>query len=302
MDHLRALRVLCAIADHGGLTHAGKALSLSTPTVARILAELETHLGAPLFQRSTRALRPTETGRQYLADARRILEDLGQADALAQGAQARPTGTLRVTAPLLFGQAHVAPILGEYVERHPGVSVDALFVDRLVHLIEENIDVAVRIGPLPDSGLRAIRLGEVRQVICASPAYLAKHGAPARPDELKHHRIVAFSGRSTAWGFAGGQVVRLSPRLLFSTIGACIALATSGAGVTRALSYQVAAQLEDGSLCEVLAEHAGDSLPVHLLHTEARGSSAKLRAFLHLAVERLRAHPLLGGSQRPGGA
>ena len=281
------------VADCGSLAGAARKLALSPPTVTRIVNELERHIGAALLHRSTRVVALTETGATYLADARRILDDVRAADAAAQGARMEPRGTLRLTASVLFGQNYIAPIVGELLDRHPEMSVDAVFLDRTVNVIEEGFDVAVRIGPLPDSSLRAIRVGAVRHVVCASPAYLARHGKPRHPRDLAEHRLIAFEGRKTSWRFDDGVTVRIAPRMTFNTIAPGLAMARAGWGLTRALSYQVGPDIAGGRLVTVLDAFSTTEWPVHLLHAEPHGPSAKLRAFLDLAVERLRALPAL---------
>lgn len=291
MDRLRAMEIACAIADTEGLASAARVLSLSPPTVTRVLGELERHLGAKLFHRTTRVVSLTEVGAAYVQNARRIVREAQEADDLARGAQIRPTGTLRVTASVLFGQKYIAPILRELVERYEGVQVEAFFVDRVVNLIDEGFDVAVRIGQLPDSSLRATRVGAVRRVVCGAPDYLAQAGRPVRPEDLTSHRIVHFTGDGPEcrWSFDDGSTVALRPRLTFSTLAACIDSARSGFGLTRALSYQVADACDDGELEPVLENALQERWPIHLMHAEGSLKSAKVRTFLDLAAERLRA-------------
>lgn len=291
MDQLRALEVLVAVVAEGSFKGAARKLALSPPSVTRHINELEAHLGTALLHRSTRSLRLTETGSAYLAEAEHVLEQLRAADDIARGAHFRPHGTLRLTAPILFGQYYIAPVIGEFLELYPEMRVEATFLDRSVNLIEEGFDIAIRIGHLPDSGLRATRLGAVRQVVCSAPAYFAKHGKPADPEELKDHRIIAFSGSNPApdvWTFDGKRSVRLSPRMRFSTAAACIAQAAAGRGLARVLSYQIGPKASVATLETVLDEYSQEEWPIHLLHPEPQGQSAKLRAFRKLAIERLR--------------
>lgn len=293
MDQLRALRVFRAVADAKGLARAARALSMTPPTVTRIVNDLEAHLGTPLLTRTTRSVSLTETGAAYLAEARRILEDVEAADDAARGARVTPSGRLRVTASVLFGQYYVAPILRDYLDRYPDVSAEALFVDRLVNVIDEGFDIAVRIGPLPDSGLRAIRVGEVRHVICGSPDYFAANGKPDRPEALAEHRVIDFTGagQASGWRFGDRRPVRVRSRLKFSTIAPCIDAARSGWGLTRVLSYQVGPELAAGTLETVLDDANPERWPVNLVHVAERRQSAKLRSFLELAVARLRDEP-----------
>ena len=296
MDHLKALEVFAAIAREGSLSRAARALAISPPSVTRLLNDLEAHLGTPLLTRSTRAIRLTETGRGYLADAERILEALRAADSRAQGARDTPRGTLRLTSPVLFGQQYVAPVIADYLAAFPEMRVDAAFLDRNVNLIDEGFDVAIRIGTLPDSGHRALRVGAVRLLVCASPEYLARRGTPAHPRDLADHDTIQFKGAGfveNLWSFDDGLRVPIRPRLLMSTVAACVAMAEAGLGLTQVLSYQVAAERARGSLVSVLDRHGTAAWPIHLLHNEHHGQSAKLRAFLDIAVERLRTDPRL---------
>lgn len=296
MDQLKALQVFRAVAKEGGLAAAARRLGLSPPSVTRIINELEDHLGTPLLHRSTRAIHLTDIGRAYLADAERILDDLRAANEAAQGAHARPRGTLRLTSSVLFGQYYIAPIIGEYIERFPEVRVDAVFLDRNVSLIDEGFDLAVRIGALPDSSLRAIRVGRVRLVVCGSPAYFERHGIPSHPDDLKRHRIIQFTGTPFAegsWSFDNGLTAQFEPRMMFSSIAACIAMARAGHGLARVLTYQVGPAAGIDDLRIVLEDHSTNEWPIHLIHPEHHGHSAKVRAFLDIAVDRLRADPSL---------
>ncbi|GJD58812.1 HTH-type transcriptional regulator DmlR [Methylobacterium dankookense] len=260
------------------------------------MAGLEAALGARLLTRTTRIVKLTESGGRYLEDCRRILADLAEAEAAASGAYARPTGSLIVTAPVLFGRIYVLPLLTAYLADHPAVEGRALFLDRVVNIVEEGIDVAVRIRPLADSGLTAIRCGSVRRVVCAAPAYIAAYGAPRTPADLARHRIVAVAQAETVewrFGLDGRIVVPLKPRLTSNVNEAAIAAATEGWGLTGVLSYQVADALRDGRLQVVLADYEPAPLPIHVVHVEGRGASAKVRSFVDFAVARLRADPLI---------
>lgn len=290
MDQKRALEVFCAVADEGGLAGAARALSISPPTVTRIVNELETYLGAPLLHRTTRSITLTQTGAAYLADARRILEDLATADEAARGDTVKPTGALRITASVLFGQHYIAPIVREFVDLYPDVWVEGVFVDRIVNIIDEGIDISVRIGPLADSTFRAVRVGAVRHVVCGCPSYFREHGAPKKPSDLANHKIIDFDGigKPGVWTFDSGVSVKFKPRMQFSTIAPCIHLAKSGWGLTRVLSYQIGPELGAGGLQTVLNEFSTEEWPIHLVHPEGRQRSAKVKCFLELAAERLR--------------
>jgi DNA-binding transcriptional LysR family regulator len=299
MDRIQMLEVFVAVAEAGSFAGGARATGLSPPSVTRGVTELEERLGARLFLRTTRVVRLTEVGRDYLEEVRGILTDLRAADDLASGTAARPTGHLRITAPVEFGHIHVAPILADYLDAHPDVSADLLTVDRIVNLVEEGIDVALRIGDLPPSGLTAVRVGHVRRVVCGTPDYFGRHGVPQTPADLAQHKIISIGGvtSTTEWRFGKGpgEIVRLKPRLFVSNVGAALELARRGWGVTRALSYQVDPELRGGTIRTVLDPFEPERLPVHLVHQEGRRVTAKLRSFLDFARDRLRALPVLTG-------
>ena len=297
MDRWQAMRIFAKVAETGSFAAAGRQLGLSPPAVTRAVAALEATIGTRLLTRTTRLVRLTEAGGRYVEDCRRILADIDEAEAAAAGAYATPTGTLSVTASVLFGELYVLPILTEYLDRHPAVSLRGLFLDRVVNIVEEGIDVAIRIGHLPDSGMAALRVGTVRRVVCGAPAYFARHGIPAHPGELVRHRIIAPIGASASpeWRFGPGapRGVTVQPRLSCNTNAAAIAAALAGFGITRLLSYQVAGLLAEGRLQRILAEFEEPPLPIHVIHPDGRRAAARVRSFVDLAVERLRANPLL---------
>ena len=295
MDRLRALEVFIEVADAGSLAGAARSLSLSAPTVTRVLGDLETELGVLLFHRSTRAATLTDPGRSFLADARRIVDDYQASSDAVRGAHRAPKGLLRLTAPTLFGQHYVSPLLTAYLDRHPDVRAEAVYLDRVVNLIDEGFDIAVRIGPLADTGLMAVRVGEVRRVVCAAPSYLDRHGRPHAPADLVAHRIVTARAVTPAqdWRFSSGEAVRIEPRAAFSSVPAAIAVARSGWGLTRVLSYQIGPDLDAGALETVLDRHAPEPLPIHIVHAEGRSASAKVRVFIDMAAEALRRDPRL---------
>jgi DNA-binding transcriptional LysR family regulator len=271
---------------------------MSPPAVTRAVASLEEHLGVKLLDRTTRYVRATEAGRRYLEDARQILARLEVADEAAQGINAEPRGHLAITAPVLFGQQFVVPGIVEYLERYPDTKIDAVFLDRVVNLLEEGLDAGIRIGELPDSSMRALRVGQVCMTVVASPDYIATRGAPTDPQELRDHpTIVSTAGNFTpAWRFhpkSGDQPLRVHPRLTVTTNDAALQAAISGFGITRVLSYQAAVYLEDGRLQRLLAEFEPPPIPVHIVHREGRYASARVRAFIDLMAERLRAEPAL---------
>jgi DNA-binding transcriptional LysR family regulator len=293
MDRLQCMGAAVAVADSRGFAGAARKLGLSAPAVTRAVAALEQHLGVALFVRTTRTVRLTEAGTRYVDDARRILAELDEADEAAAGINATPRGTLGITAPVLFGRLYVMPGIVDYLSRYPQVAVQALFLDRVVNLIDEGLDVGVRIGELPDSSLHAVRVGQVRRVLCASPAYLQAHGRPTRVAELSEHSLIAATGISSSpeWTFGGTgnkHSVRVQPRLVVNTNDAAITATCAGFGIARLLSYQVVEQVAAGELERVLDDDA-TALPVHVVYREGRRASAKVRSFVDLVVARLRA-------------
>jgi DNA-binding transcriptional LysR family regulator len=294
MDRLEAMRIFVAVAEAEGFAPAARSLSLSPPVVTRAIAGLEERIGARLFRRTTRVVKLTEAGARYLGDVRRILAELEVAEAEAQGLHDEPRGELRVTASMTFGRSFVAPIVVEYLKRYPGVSVRTYFVDGVVDLVEEGIDVAVRIAELPDSALTAARVGSVRRVLCASPAYLTARGTPQAPSDLAVHDgiVLATSGSVQPWTFrVGSKSVSTLPRVRFvaNTADVAIAAAVSGEGITRVLSYMVEPEVKAGRLRILLPKFGPPSVPIHVVHAEGRKPPAKVRAFVDLAVARLRA-------------
>lgn len=294
MDRFHLMTVFVAVAEEESFAAAARRLRMSPPAVTRAVAFLEDRLGVRLLTRTTRLVRTTDAGARYLEDARRILLEADEADEAAAGINATPRGHLAVTAPVLFGKIYVMPIAIAYQTTFKETTVSALFVDRVVNLVDEGLDVGIRIGFLPDSSLRAIRVGQVRRVVCASPAYLKQHGTPQTLAELAQHAVIAATSVSAGaeWTFARGKEktsVRLSPRILVNTNDSALEAARSGFGLTRLLSYQVANELAAGTLEAVLTDFEEASLPVHVIHREGRHGSAKVRSFVDLAVERLRA-------------
>ncbi len=297
MDRWHAMKVFLRVADSGGFAEAARQLSMSPPAVTRAVAALEDTIGARLFIRTTRAVKLTDAGSRYLLDCRRILSEIEEAEAAAAGAFVHPSGTLTVTASVMFGQLYVMPLLTEYLSNNPAVTGRALFVDRVVNLVDEGIDVAIRIGHLPDSSLRAIGVGSVRRVICGAPAYFAAHGVPSHPDELRQHSLVAVTSAWSSLDWRFGQrselTVSVTPRLFCNTNEAAISATLAGWGLTRILSYQVAPLLQAGRLQTALSDFEEEPLPIHVVHSEGRNAAAKVRAFIDFAVARLRANPLI---------
>ncbi|TNC12262.1 LysR family transcriptional regulator [Methylobacterium terricola] len=295
MDRLQAMRIVAKVAETASFAKAARHLTMSPPAVTRAVAALEAAIGARLFLRTTRNVRLTEAGSRYVAECRRLLAEIAEAEAAAAGQTGMVTGTLSVTASVLFGRIHVLPILTDYLDAHPAVKARTLFVDRPVSIVEEGIDVAIRIGRLADSGLTALRVGAVRRVVCGAPGYLARHGIPATPADLKAHRIAVSTGAwpSPEWRFRDDERVTLHPTLDCNTSEAPIAAALAGWGLTRVLHYQIGPALADGRLRIVLADHEEAPLPIHVVFPEGRHASAKVRTFVDLAVERLRGNPVL---------
>lgn len=293
MDRFTELQTFVAVADTGGFNAAARALNRSPPTVTRLVSGLETRIGTRLFTRTTRQVGLTEAGERLYHDARRLLEDLESAEAAAAGAHEAPQGLLSVTAPVIFGRRYVAPILRDFVDTYPLVSTRALFLDRTVNLIEEGMDVAVRIGDLPSSSLTATRVGEIRQVVVASPDYLAARGTPMTPEDLRRHRLAAAGAYSQgeSWNFERARSstrIAIDPAFRSSTLDACIDAALAGWAITRVLSYQVADEMRSGQLVEVLRGQDDRRMPIHLLHAEGPLRAAKIRTFVDHAARDLR--------------
>lgn len=295
MDRIDAMRVFVTALDEGSLAGAGRRLRKSPAAVTRAIAFLENYVGTPLLHRTTRTIKLSEAGERYAAACRRVLTDLEEADMLAAGESAAPRGVLNVTGPVASGAIILRPILDAYLDLYPAVTARLLLLDRKLNMVEEGQDVALRIGHLPDSSLIAIRLGEVRQVICASPSYLASRPPIRTPADFSAHQIVALMTFGLdSWSFesAGGsaetQQVPISPRLIVNTVEAAAGSAVDGNGLTRLFSYQVAEEVRDGRLVVVLPEVESPALPVHIVTPEGRLAVPKVRAFVDFAVPRLK--------------
>ncbi len=293
MDRLEAMSVLLAAVEAGSLSKASRVLGLPLATVSRRVSELEAHLRAVLLIRSARGLELTPAGRSYVAAARTILEQLSEAERMAAGEYTRPKGELVVTAPTMFGRLHVLPVVTAFLAAFPEVGVELMLTDRVTHFPDDGVDVALRIGDLPDSDLIATRLGTVRRVVCASPAYLAARPPPAVPQDLAGHEVIAFGSVSAAgaWTFRSGEaevVASFRSRLGVSTIEAAIDAGLAGTGIVRAVSYQVVEFLRDGRLRLLLEPFEPPPRPVHLVYDRQTRLPLKLRAFVDFAVPRLR--------------
>jgi len=293
MDRLTTMAVFVRVAEEGGFAAAARRLSLSPPSVTRAVSELEARLGALLLHRTTRSVGLTEAGERYLADCRRILSAVEEADRHAVGVHTEPRGMVTVSASVLFGRMVVAPILLDLLDRYADISISALFVDRVTHLMEEGIDIAVRIAELPDSSLPASRVGQVRRVLCASPGYLAARGRPGSPADLADHETVDFvnmtPGGDWSFGRAGtNQRFRPGARFLVNNADTAIAAALEGRGITRVLSYMITPQLQAGTLETMLEDFEPPPVPIHVLHKEPSQTSARVRAVVDHLVEGLR--------------
>lgn len=307
MDRLDSLRVFVAVAEANGFAEAARRLGLSAPAVTRAILALEQRLGVQLLVRTTRSVRVTEAGQRFLDDCRRILGELDEAEASAGGAHTIAQGQLTVTAPAMFGRLFVAPVLFDFLERYPQVSARTFFVDRVVNLLEEGMDVAVRIAQMPDSGLTAITVGAMRVVVVATPAYLAAHGTPGVPADLLQHRGAGFAqsgGQATGWSFyppgrkerAAREVMLPPMQIVANSSEVAIGAALRGHGLARTLVYQVADEIKAGRLQIVLAAYEPPPIPVQIVTLAGRKAPAKVRAFVDFAVERLRAEDVLRGA------
>ncbi|QPC44229.1 LysR family transcriptional regulator [Kaustia mangrovi] len=294
MDRLRSMSILLAVVEAGSLSAAARRLGMPLATVSRNLSDLEAHLGTRLLNRSGRRAVLTDAAQGYAASCRRVLDEVEEAERTVAGEYSAPRGELTVTAPLVFGRLHVLPVVTAFLAGYPEIAVRLVQADRVLDLREEHADVAVRIGALPDSSLVAQRLGEIRQVVCASPGYFARKGTPRTPRDLPAHDIVAFGQIAPAgpWRFGRDRsehTVPVRPRLAVNTAEAAIDAAIAGAGVTRVLSYQVADAVASGRLVLALEAFEPAPWPVSLVHGAPHPLPQKLRAFLDFAAPRLKA-------------
>lgn len=294
LDRFEAISTLLAAVDGGSLSAASRALRMPLSTVSRKVSELEAHLGTQIVVRTSRKLLLTDAGQAFVEASRRIMADLEEAERSASGEYREPRGELLVTAPIAFGKMHVLPVVLAFLRAYPQVDVRLALTDAVIDLIDAHVDVAVRLGRLPDSGLVALRVGEIHRVTCASPAYLAARGTPHTPGELGAHECLALEGLQTSrsWTFAPGKdsgPVTFRPRLGVNTAEALIEAATSGLGIARLMSYQSADALRDGRLVTILRDYVPEASPVHLVHAGQALLPLKLRAFLDFAMPRLKA-------------
>ncbi len=300
INQLQLMSIFVAVAEEQGFAAAARRLTMSPPVVTRGIASLEAHLGVKLLKRTTRSVQVTEAGQGYLEDCRRLLQEVADINDALAGVTSLPRGKLSVTAPVLFGRLFVMPVVVEYLLGYPDTEVATMFLDRTVSLLDEGIDVGVRIGQLRDSGMQAIPVGSIRRVLCASPDYLEHNGIPPDPADLSGHRLIASTAgdQVLAMRFGAGnreRGVRFKARLNCNTNDAALEAALRGYGITRLMSYQVMEHVQMGRLMLVLEAFEPAVLPVNLLHQEGRRPPAKVRAFLDLISERLRADTRLEG-------
>jgi DNA-binding transcriptional LysR family regulator len=289
MDRIDAMRAFVSVADLQGFAPAARKLGLSASAVTRLIAGLENHLGARLLQRTTRSVTLTDVGARYLERARRILGDLEEAEDSVQAERSRPSGRLVVSAPQMFGRLHVGPVMSAYLKQYPEVSAELRLSDRMVNLVDEGIDLAVRIGHLSDSSVVARAVGDMRRVVVASPGYLKARGTPQRPSDLAGHEVIQFVGTGllSEWRFIeNGREIRVPVTSRFATnsTDAAVLHAAQGGGLINVLAYQVGNQIEAGQLKIVLAKYELPPMPIHLVYPTSRLLSAKVRAFIDLVV------------------
>ena len=295
MDRLGAMSVFVTVVEAGSLSAAGRKLGMPLPTVSRKISELESHIKARLLIRSTTKLALTDAGKSYLAACKGIIESVEEAERKAAGEYSAPTGELIIAAPIVFGRLHVVPIVAAFLEKYPDVDVQLVLEDRPLDLLEHHIDLAVRVGELPDSSLIAVRVGQIRNVVCASPKYLKGHGVPKTPQELGNHDCINFTFAALmspdAWTFRVGKSqisMRVRARLVVNTAEAAIDAAIAGVGITRVLSYQVKNVIQSGALDTVLTKFESTPMPINLIYPVQRLMPLKLRAFLDFATPRFR--------------
>lgn len=294
MDRIQEMTIFVAVAEHASFAAVARHFVVSTATVTRAVAQLEQRLGTLLVVRTTRQLRLTESGLRFAADCRRLLMDLNDAESSAAGIHASPRGLLTITAPQTFGDLHVTPVLAQYLALHPDVEIRGLLMDRVAPMLDEGIDVAVRIGHLPDSSLTAIQVGSVRRMVCASPDYLATHGCPQHPRDLVDRSTISalMAERSSDWTFnidGQRQSLNVHSRLSLTSFTAAIHATLDGWGLTQVPSYQIRAHLNAGRLCAVLEAFELPTLPVHVVYAQGRKGSSKVRSFVDFCVAQLQA-------------
>lgn len=287
------MKVFTAVCENKSFVAASRKLNISAPAVTRCIAKLEHNLGVSLFSRSTRVVDLTEAGLLYYKDVLGILESVEQTESRLLGAQQELSGTLHVTAPVLFGEMHVAPILTEFLQLYPKVSIRTMLDDNIANLIEEHIEIAIRIGHLPDSGYFARKVGHVSKIVVASADYLERFGEPSHPEELQNHQVISSVsfGNAIVWNFEqDNQILRVkvTPRIICNQNRLALKFAEQGLGVTRLMSYQAAEALSNGSLIRILTNYESEPLPINIVDLQGRKANAKVRACIELLSQRLK--------------
>lgn len=296
MDMFHLLNVYVAVAEEQGFAAGARKLGMSSPAVTRAIFALEDELQVKLLNRTTRQVKMTDLGEKYLVQVKHVLSDLREINALTTGVNALPVGLLKVTAPILFGSMFITPIIAEYLTKYPQTRVDALFVDRYVDLINEGIDIGVRIGDLADSSMKALKVGHVRTVLCASSQYIKEHGIPLSPNNLSSHQLISTTAIDAIqeWRFSSNtHAIKIKPCLSVSSNDAAISAIRHHAGIGRLLSYQVAPYLANGELKIVLSEFELPPKPIHIIHRENHLTSSKIRRFIELLAKHLKANTAL---------
>ena len=293
MDRLDSMYVFVTVVEMGSFSAAGRKLGIPLPTISRKIAELETYIKTGLLNRTTRKLSLTDAGKVYLSACKQILDAVSEAESEAAGEYSSPKGQLIITAPIVFGRLHVLPVVVDFLKAYPDVDVQLVLGDRLLDLLEEHINLAIRIGELPDSSNIATRIGSIRQVVCASPQYLSTHGTPAKPQDLIKHECITLPVLTMpdVWVFKssrGKESIPIHSRLVVNTAEAAIDAAVAGVGLVSALSYQVEFAIKSGALCTVLEKFESAPMPVSMMFKGQRILPLKLRAFLDFASPRLR--------------
>lgn len=301
MDRFESMQTLVAAVETGSLSAASRKLGMPLATVSRKVAELETHLGTSLLIRTNRQLALTDAGRSYVEACKRILEEIDVAERAASGEYREPQGELAISSPIVFGRLHILPIVTDFLKAYPGIDIRLDLTDRLIDLVDDHVDLAVRIGDLPDSNLIALRVGAMRRVVCASPAYIAARGEPKHPRDLASHDCVTFGVLQSprSWNFEIGNEIRafdVHSRLVVGTAEAAIDAAKQGVGIVSLLCYQTRAAIDDGSLVRILRSFEPRSTPISLLYRGHQHLPVKIRAFIDFAAPRLK--PLLASIDR----
>lgn len=292
MDRLDAMRVILAVVDAGSLSAGSRKLNVPLPSVSRKVSELERHLGANLLVRTSRTIQLTDAGRDYVEAARRIIADLDEAERRASGEYQTPRGELTVTMPVEFGARHVMPIALSFMEEYPEVTLKLVTSDRLIHMVDEQVDVAIRLGHLADSALYAVKAGEFHLLTCAAPAYVERCGAPAKPGDLADHDGILFGAQATFWTFRidGEEAIRAPrARMVVNSAASNLAAAVGGVGIARLFDYQLSGHIQSGALVRLLPEDDSELRPVHIVYPRQGLMPLKVRAFIDWATPRLRA-------------